>query len=116
MSPFQISTCIPGRHPTSWAKTRRSRALSGLPLARTTSAQTSLKITGSMVGMLAGLWRAATKLLCALGMVIGIPQAGNSPLIHVAGAFIRMPSPKTGATPTGEFTACQVHGLSHTAA
>lgn len=66
MSPFQISTCTPARHPTFLAKTRRSHALSGLPLARTTSAQTSQKIIGSMVGMLAGVCCAPKKLLSAL--------------------------------------------------
>lgn len=70
-----------------------------------------------MVGMLAGACCAATKLFSALGMVPGIPGAGNSSLLHFTGAFIRMPSPKTGAAPMGEFTAChKVHGLSHPAA
>lgn len=124
---FQISTSTPAHRPTSWAKTPRSRALSGLPLTRTTSAP-SLKIIGSMVRMLAGCPRSCSESFLAflktelliqrapLWRVIGIPE------MERAHSFILLEllyecHRRTGATPMGDFTAChKVHGLSHTAA
>lgn len=103
---FQISTCTLAPRPTSWEKTRHSRALSGLPLTRTTSAQTSLKITGSMVHMhkystvlshavFKPFWKRVP--LCPPDGY-GHSRGGKTAHIHFAGTFIRMPSPNRGHT------------------
>lgn len=96
---LQISTCMQVHPRTSWAKTQHSHAPLALLPTSTTSAQTSLKTTGSTVRACLQIstltcrvhskliafssnyqplyWH--KELLCARGMVTGIPMLRKQP-------------------------------------